>query len=78
MSYTIAGRVIKNEYLVLGTLAAVIGGTVGFSGGEKKAPANAPVPVAQDSTIKADSKDELDFIRQFVADAEKAEKSGGH
>lgn len=42
-------------------MAVAIGATLGLSGGEKKPAAAAPAPVAEDTSIKADSKDELDL-----------------
>ncbi|CAD6564445.1 MAG: hypothetical protein TREMPRED_004989 [Tremellales sp. Tagirdzhanova-0007] len=77
MSYTIAGMVVKNEYLALGTICTAIGGYLATSGGgDKNATTKGPVPVTEDHSITADSKDEEDFIRQFVAEAEKEDK--GH
>ncbi|WVN87597.1 uncharacterized protein L203_102780 [Cryptococcus depauperatus CBS 7841] len=75
MSYTIAGRVIKNEYIVLGTIASTIGIVVAASGGSDKSASSKPVPVSEDKTISGQTPEEEDFIRQFVAEAEKSEKS---
>ncbi|ADV19736.1 hypothetical protein I315_03892 [Cryptococcus gattii Ru294] len=75
MSYTIAGRAIKNEYLALGTIISTIGIAVASSGGSDKAAASsAPVSVSDDKTITGETPEEEDFIRQFVAEAEKSEK----
>ncbi|WVQ94092.1 hypothetical protein IAU59_001170 [Kwoniella sp. CBS 9459] len=76
MSYNIAGRAIKNEYLVLGTIAATVGIAVSSMGGDKKASStSAPVPVKEDKTITGETPEEEDFIRQFVSDAEKSDKA---
>ena len=47
----------------LGTLATVIGASIGLSGGESKKPVTGttPVPVKSDPSIKSDDKDELDL-----------------
>ncbi|KZP14966.1 hypothetical protein FIBSPDRAFT_98264 [Athelia psychrophila] len=80
MSYVIFGRVIKNEYLVLGTLAAVGGIVAATTGGKKDA---APVPktlvekVKQAVPINAGSSEEeqlFSSIKNFIAEAEKSEK----
>ncbi|WVQ82806.1 hypothetical protein IAT38_004938 [Cryptococcus sp. DSM 104549] len=76
MSYVIAGRAIKNEYIALATILSTVGVAVAAtSGGEKKSATAGPAPVAQDQTITGDSAEEVDFIRQFVAEAEKDEKA---
>ncbi|KAL1407277.1 hypothetical protein Q8F55_006698 [Vanrija albida] len=77
MSYTIAGKAIKNEYLALGTILTTIGIAVAASGGEKKA-ATAPAPIAKDTSINTGSKEEDDFIRAFVAAAEKDDAGAKH
>ncbi|KAJ9108025.1 hypothetical protein QFC20_003594 [Naganishia adeliensis] len=64
MSYVIAGRAIKNEYLALGTILSTAAIAVAASSGEKKAPA----PVAEQKDIEASSS-----IKNFVAEAEKDE-----
>ncbi|KAI9633250.1 uncharacterized protein MKK02DRAFT_39229 [Dioszegia hungarica] len=72
MSYNIAGMVVKNEYLALGTMVAT--GAIAYgklSGGEKPTGPVRPAPIEKDQTITATSKAEEDFIRQFVAEAEK-------
>ncbi|WRT63190.1 uncharacterized protein IL334_000093 [Kwoniella shivajii] len=75
MSYNIAGRAIKNEYLVLTTIAATVGIAVSqMGGGDKSSSSSAPVSVKEDKTISAETPEEEDFIRQFVAEAEKSEK----
>jgi len=67
MSYQIAGRAIKSEYLALGTLVST--GLLAYAStrGNKKA---APSPSAPISLPDA-STDEQDFVKQFVAAAEK-------
>ncbi|KAK4685954.1 F-type H+-transporting ATPase subunit k, partial [Tremellales sp. Uapishka_1] len=73
MSYTIAGRVIKNEYLALGTMFGAVAIAMGASGGgEKKSTSSGPVPIESDKTVQAgSSEEEALYIRQFVAEAEK-------
>ncbi|BEJ14384.1 hypothetical protein CspHIS471_0401510 [Cutaneotrichosporon sp. HIS471] len=76
MSYNIAGKAIKNEYLAIGTILSTIGIVVAASGGDKKAATDAaPPPVKQDSSINTGNSDEDEFIRAFVAEAE---KEGSH
>ncbi|GFZ44525.1 hypothetical protein JCM24511_02248 [Saitozyma sp. JCM 24511] len=76
MSYNIAGMAIKNEYLALGTILTTIAVGATQLGGSKDAGSKAPAPIAQDTSIAASSSAEEDFIRQFVAEAEKEEKKG--
>nr|XP_031862013.1 uncharacterized protein CI109_002426 [Kwoniella shandongensis]KAA5529085.1 hypothetical protein CI109_002426 [Kwoniella shandongensis] len=78
MSYNIAGRAIKNEYIALGTIFTTIGVALASSGGGDKSSASssAPVAVSEDKTISGETPEEEDFIRQFVAEAEKADKAG--
>ncbi|GMK58770.1 hypothetical protein CspeluHIS016_0602120 [Cutaneotrichosporon spelunceum] len=71
MSYNIAGKAIKNEYLAIGTILATIGIAVSSGGGDKKADTNSPPPVEEDKAIDTGSAVEDEFIRQFVAEAEK-------
>ncbi|WWC67346.1 uncharacterized protein I206_101254 [Kwoniella pini CBS 10737] len=73
MSYNIAGRAIKNEYLVLTTIAATVGIAVSQLGGGDKSSSSAPVSVKEDKTITGETPEEEDFIRQFVSDAEGSE-----
>jgi len=77
MSYTILGRRIANEWLALGTFATVGTLAVYSTSGGSKAPANAkPEP-----PVTGSSKEEEDFIKNFIAEAEKEEKAtagGGH
>ncbi|WFD18885.1 hypothetical protein MCAP1_001098 [Malassezia caprae] len=75
MSYTIAGKKVLSEHLVLGVFGS-IGAAVylATSGGSKKgADAKAPnaAPVAP---INASSPDEEAFVKQFLAEAMKEEK----
>jgi len=65
MSYVIAGRAIKNEYLALGTFG-LTGAIAALSmrGGDKKA-ATKPAPISAGS-----SSDEESFIKDFVAKME--------
>ncbi|WVR03092.1 hypothetical protein IAU60_000081 [Kwoniella sp. DSM 27419] len=76
MSYNIAGRAIKNEYLVLGTIFATVAGAMAATGGSDKAAApSAPVSVKEDKTITGETAEEEDFIRQFVSEAEGSDKA---
>ena len=46
----------------IGTLVATIGGVMAsMGGGEKTATTNGPVPVTEDPSIRADSRDEEDL-----------------
>ncbi|KAI1798079.1 hypothetical protein LXA43DRAFT_7483 [Ganoderma leucocontextum] len=77
MSYVILGRAIKNEYLALGTIFGTVGlSMLATSGGKKEAPAAKPTLEQVKDTVKIDasSKEEEDFIRKFVAEAEKDSK----
>jgi len=79
MSYVILGRAIKNEYLALGTLFATAGLTMAAMGGGKK---ETPVPsgkatleqVKEAVKFNAGSSEEEEFIKKFIADAEKDSK----
>ncbi|EJD54772.1 hypothetical protein AURDEDRAFT_156550 [Auricularia subglabra TFB-10046 SS5] len=69
MSYVIAGRQVPKYVLSLGTYGSV--GLISYlatRGGDKKAAAKPETPSFQSS-----SKDEEDFIKNFVAEAEKAD-----
>ncbi|TBU23646.1 hypothetical protein BD311DRAFT_810589 [Dichomitus squalens] len=73
----ILGRAIKNEYLALGTIFGTVGlSLLATSGGKKDAPAAKPTleQVKDSVKIDASSKEEEEFIRKFVADAEKESK----
>ncbi|KAJ9107680.1 hypothetical protein QFC21_001140 [Naganishia friedmannii] len=59
MSYQIAGRAIKNEYLALGTILSTAAIAVASMSGDKKAPA----PVEQQTNIEASSRARVTFIR---------------
>jgi len=75
MSYVIFGRAIKTEYLTLGTLFTTGAVTYASLGGSKK---EAPSPgkplverVKEAVPIKAGSSEEEQFIKNFIAEAEK-------
>ncbi|KAJ9108555.1 hypothetical protein QFC19_002271 [Naganishia cerealis] len=74
MSYVIAGRAIKNEYLALGTILSTAAIAAVSMSGDKKAPA----PVEQQNNIEASSSEEADFIKNFVAEAEKEGSADKH
>ncbi|KAF8056709.1 hypothetical protein FPV67DRAFT_1492632 [Lyophyllum atratum] len=77
MSYVILGRSIKNEHLALGILATAFGGAaLAMRGGKKEqAPAkNQSIQQVKDSVpINAGSSEEEQFIKNFIAEAEKEE-----
>ncbi|KAH9924367.1 hypothetical protein B0H21DRAFT_151291 [Amylocystis lapponica] len=78
MSYVILGRAIKNEYLAIGTILGTVGLAVSLSGGKKEAPAHSGKPTLEQvkDAVKfnASSSEEEEFIKKFVADAEKEAK----
>ncbi|KAI0790332.1 hypothetical protein C8Q75DRAFT_806267 [Abortiporus biennis] len=79
MSYVIFGRAIKNEYLAIGTLLGTAGLAVAsLSGGKKDAAApsgKATLEQVKESVkINASSSEEEEFIKKFIADAEKESK----
>ncbi|KAH9896989.1 hypothetical protein C8Q73DRAFT_688018 [Cubamyces lactineus] len=76
MSYVILGRAIKNEYLALGTIFSAVGITMLATGGKKEAPAQKPTLAQVKDSVKIDasSKEEEEFIKNFIAEAEKDSK----
>jgi len=79
MSYVILGRAIKNEYLALGTLFGTAALALSFSGGSKQAPAPTPgkptlEQVKETVKFNAGSSEEEQFIKNFIAEAEKESK----
>ncbi|KAF8480108.1 hypothetical protein DFH94DRAFT_740351 [Russula ochroleuca] len=78
MSYTILGRAIKTEYLALGTLLSTVGlSYAAASGGSKEAPSGSKQTLREvkDSVkFESSSKEEEEFIRKFVEEAEKGSK----
>ncbi|KAI0251902.1 hypothetical protein BJV78DRAFT_1207610 [Lactifluus subvellereus] len=78
MSYTILGRAIKTEYLALGTLLSTVGlSYAAASGGSKDAkPIHKQTLQEVKDSVKLDSssKEEEEFIKNFVAEAEKGSK----
>ncbi|KAH9852513.1 hypothetical protein C2E23DRAFT_825896 [Lenzites betulinus] len=76
MSYVILGRAIKNEYLALGTIFSTVGLTLLATGGKKEAPAAKPTlaQVKESVKVNAGSREEEDFIKNFIAEAEKEAK----
>ncbi|RDX54645.1 hypothetical protein K466DRAFT_501894, partial [Polyporus arcularius HHB13444] len=72
MSYVILGRAIKNEYLALGTIFGTAGLTALAMGGGKKEAAKPTLQQVKEAVpITASSREEEDFIKKFIADAEK-------
>lgn len=72
MSYVILGRAVKTEYLTLGTLFGTA--TIAYAA-LRKDPSSTPRTMAKRVEaavpIQASSNDEDEFIRTFVAEAEK-------
>ncbi|TIB75083.1 hypothetical protein E3Q22_01276 [Wallemia mellicola] len=72
MSYQIFGQKVLNEYLALGTIGLTGGIAYLASSGESKPK---PAPVAAAGSAEP-SKEENEFIQNFVAEFEKSEKEG--
>ncbi|KAG6873696.1 hypothetical protein C0995_012158 [Termitomyces sp. Mi166 len=80
MSYMIFGRAIKNEYIALGVLTTVFGGaSIAMRGGKKENTAGQSLQKARDSIpLNAGSSEEEQFIRNFIAEAEKEDTKAKH
>ncbi|KAK4629296.1 hypothetical protein CLAFUW4_08455 [Fulvia fulva] len=65
--YQIAGQKVGSHWLSIATLSTMFIGGWAMSGGSKK-------PAQQAPPINASSKDEENFIQQFLKEAEKDEK----
>ncbi|KAH9055628.1 hypothetical protein EDB87DRAFT_1639463 [Lactarius vividus] len=77
MSYTILGRAIKTEYLALGTLLSTVGlSYAAASGGSNEASGSKKTLQEVKDSVKFDSssKEEEEFIKNFIAEAEKGSK----
>ncbi|KAH9974017.1 hypothetical protein BGW80DRAFT_1304831 [Lactifluus volemus] len=76
--YTILGRAIKPEYLALGTLLSAVGLSYAATSGGSKGAASGYKQTLQEvkDSVKFDSssKEEEEFIKNFIADAEKGSK----
>nr|GAT55844.1 predicted protein [Mycena chlorophos] len=70
MTYVIFGRAIPKQYLSMGTLATIAGVAAYSSSGKSKAPKSVD-EAKQSVPLNAGSKEEEEFIRQFIAEAEK-------
>ncbi|KZS97122.1 hypothetical protein SISNIDRAFT_449854 [Sistotremastrum niveocremeum HHB9708] len=70
MSYQILGRAIKSEYIAIGTILSTVGIALAASGGEKK---KASQPESLSQKFGASSSEEENFIKNFIAEAEKAD-----
>ncbi|KAI0674439.1 hypothetical protein C8Q78DRAFT_967479, partial [Trametes maxima] len=73
----ILGRAIKNEYLALGTIFGTVGIAALATGGKKEpAPAAKPTlqQVKESVKVDASSREEEEFIKNFIAEAEKESK----
>ncbi|GLB39291.1 putative protein of unknown function (DUF2611) [Lyophyllum shimeji] len=77
MSYVIMGRAVKNEHLALGILTTVFGGAALAMRSKKKEtpPANGQSiqQLKESVPINAGSSEEEQFIKNFIAEAEKEE-----
>jgi len=77
MSYVILGRAVKNEHLAMGILATAFGGAALATRGKKKetAPVNGQSiqQLKESVPINAGSSEEEQFIKNFIAEAEKEE-----
>ncbi|KAL2121262.1 hypothetical protein VTJ04DRAFT_5289 [Mycothermus thermophilus] len=71
--YKIAGQQVASHYLAMGVLGALFGGAYLGLGGSKAKPTPGATP-----PINASSPDEADFIKKFMEEAEKEQKSKGH
>ncbi|ODQ55696.1 hypothetical protein SAICODRAFT_4927 [Saitoella complicata NRRL Y-17804] len=70
--YVIAGRKVGSHWLSMATLGVFFGGIVfATSGGSKEQP---QALASKIPAITADSSDEENFIKQFLKEAEDAEK----
>ncbi|KAK7434048.1 hypothetical protein VKT23_020374 [Stygiomarasmius scandens] len=82
MSYQILGRAVKNEHIVLGVLGSVFGGVFLATRGGKKEEVGSPASMIekakQSIPINASSKEEEQFIRKYIAEAEKEGAAHGH
>ncbi|KAJ3793727.1 hypothetical protein GGU11DRAFT_798737 [Lentinula aff. detonsa] len=84
MSYVIFGRAIKNEYITLSVLGSVFGGAFLATRGGSKQEAKSATPsvierVKEAIPLNAGSSEEEEFIRKYIAEAEKeASGSGNH
>ncbi|EGP87458.1 unnamed protein product [Zymoseptoria tritici ST99CH_1A5] len=69
--YELFGQKVGSHILAIGTLTTLFAGTWAMTGGSKKSPIqNAP-------QIQASSKDEENFIQQFLKEAEADNKKAG-
>ncbi|KAI5366262.1 Putative ATP synthase subunit K [Septoria linicola] len=68
--YELFGQKVGSHVLSIATLSTLFVGTWAMSGGKKTSPANQGPP------INASSKDEENFIQEFLKQAESEEKKG--
>ncbi|ETW75900.1 hypothetical protein HETIRDRAFT_106543 [Heterobasidion irregulare TC 32-1] len=75
-SYSVVlGRAVKTEFLALGTLVGTAAlSYAAASGGSKEAPKTSLQEVKDAVKIDSSSKEEEDFIKTFIAEAEKESK----
>ncbi|KAF2721942.1 hypothetical protein K431DRAFT_284386 [Polychaeton citri CBS 116435] len=67
--YDIAGRKVGSHILAIGVLSALFTGGFAFAGGSKK-------PATHTPPINASSKDEENFIQEFLKSADGENKEG--
>ncbi|KAF2217574.1 hypothetical protein CERZMDRAFT_108267 [Cercospora zeae-maydis SCOH1-5] len=70
--YELFGQKVGSHILSIATLSTLFVGTWAMSGGKKTAAANQGPP------INASSKDEENFIQEFLKQAEQDDKKGKH
>ncbi|KAJ7138532.1 hypothetical protein C8R43DRAFT_1019450 [Mycena crocata] len=77
MTYTIFGRAIPKQYLSMSVLGSIAGFVVYSRSGKSAAPKN--VEEARKAVpINAGSSEEEEFIRKFIAEAEKETAGSKH
>ncbi|KAK2459921.1 hypothetical protein APHAL10511_008050 [Amanita phalloides] len=79
MSYVIFGRAVKTEHFSLGVLTTFFGGVwLATRGGNKSSPPPRTVEQAKLSVpLNASSSEEEEFIKKFIAEAEKEDGHAG-
>ncbi|KAJ7637062.1 hypothetical protein FB45DRAFT_908130 [Roridomyces roridus] len=78
MTYTIFGRAIPKQYLSMATLGSIAGVAMYASRGDKAAAPKTVEEAKKAVPINAGSSEEEEFIRKFIADAEKEGAAAKH
>ncbi|KAF8694110.1 hypothetical protein AX14_002170 [Amanita brunnescens Koide BX004] len=79
MSYVIFGRAIKNEHISLGVLTTAFGGAwLATRGGKKSAPPQSVEQARASVPLNASSNEEEEFMKNFIAAAEKDDGHAKH